>query len=222
MSGETCAGFRAKGVLMNKLLLATASSLLLSFSAAQAATITFDEFAPDNANGTIPAGRYAGLGVTVVGTDDSSTWGGNSGGNVGNWGLEGTNGAAFSGFNGSSYNVIFQFAGFITNFSLDASRSNGSSAGQTLTVEGWRDGGLIDSSQLVLGDINSWSTFSLGGIFDEIHIQGGNNGFSPFGIDNLNWDRSGDVVPEPATWALMIVGFGSAGLMLRRRRAAIA
>jgi hypothetical protein len=31
-----------------------------------------------------------------------------------------------------------------------------------------------------------------------------------------------NAVPEPAAWALMIVGFGSAGAMLRRRRAAIA
>jgi hypothetical protein len=29
-------------------------------------------------------------------------------------------------------------------------------------------------------------------------------------------------VPEPATWALMIMGFGGAGAMLRRRRAAVA
>ena len=29
-------------------------------------------------------------------------------------------------------------------------------------------------------------------------------------------------VPEPATWAMMIMGFGAAGAMLRRRRAAIA
>lgn len=29
-------------------------------------------------------------------------------------------------------------------------------------------------------------------------------------------------IPEPATWALMILGFGGAGAMLRRRRAAIA
>lgn len=30
------------------------------------------------------------------------------------------------------------------------------------------------------------------------------------------------IVPEPGTWALMIVGFGGAGVMLRRRRAAFA
>ncbi|MEK7511169.1 MAG: PEPxxWA-CTERM sorting domain-containing protein [Patescibacteria group bacterium] len=32
----------------------------------------------------------------------------------------------------------------------------------------------------------------------------------------------GGAVPEPATWALMILGFGSAGAMLRRRRAIVA
>jgi len=29
-------------------------------------------------------------------------------------------------------------------------------------------------------------------------------------------------VPEPATWAMMILGFGAAGSVLRRRRAAVA
>lgn len=35
-------------------------------------------------------------------------------------------------------------------------------------------------------------------------------------------DGSGAAVPEPATWALMIGGFGMAGAMLRRRRSALA
>lgn len=34
--------------------------------------------------------------------------------------------------------------------------------------------------------------------------------------------RSDSAVPEPATWALIIGGFGAAGAMLRRRRAAVA
>jgi hypothetical protein len=33
---------------------------------------------------------------------------------------------------------------------------------------------------------------------------------------------AGEAVPEPAAWALMIVGFGGAGVMLRRRQAAVA
>ena len=32
----------------------------------------------------------------------------------------------------------------------------------------------------------------------------------------------GGAVPEPATWALMILGFGGAGIALRRRRVALA
>jgi hypothetical protein len=39
-------------------------------------------------------------------------------------------------------------------------------------------------------------------------------------VDNLSGTAA--VVPEPATWALMILGFGSAGATLRRRRGAAA
>jgi hypothetical protein len=35
-----------------------------------------------------------------------------------------------------------------------------------------------------------------------------------FGIDNVSVTG----VPEPASWALMILGFGAGGAMLRRRR----
>ena len=40
--------------------------------------------------------------------------------------------------------------------------------------------------------------------------------------DNLRFEITsvapGAAVPEPATWAMMIVGFGAAGALLRRRR----
>jgi len=37
-------------------------------------------------------------------------------------------------------------------------------------------------------------------------------------IDNITFDTPGAVVPEPATWAMMILGFGGVGATLRGRR----
>ncbi len=47
------------------------------------------------------------------------------------------------------------------------------------------------------------------GLVDDSGVFGGND----FGVDNITLS-----VPEPASWALMIMGFGAAGAMLRRRR----
>lgn len=38
------------------------------------------------------------------------------------------------------------------------------------------------------------------------------------GVDNFSFGRTNGAVPEPASWALMISGFGLAGAVLRRRR----
>lgn len=43
-----------------------------------------------------------------------------------------------------------------------------------------------------------------------------------FALDDIMLDTVRPGVPEPGAWALMILGFGAAGTMLRRRRAAIA
>ncbi|RAK69269.1 hypothetical protein DJ019_03110 [Phenylobacterium kunshanense] len=42
-------------------------------------------------------------------------------------------------------------------------------------------------------------------------------------VAEIQYERlGGGVVPEPGTWALMILGFGAAGAALRRRQAAFA
>lgn len=199
--------------LFTKTLLCAACAFSLA-APAGATVINFEEFPPDNTNGTIPAGRYAGLGVTFQGTDDSSTWGGNSAGDPGNWGLEGTNGATFAGFNGNSYALTLLFGSLISSFSLDASRSNGSSDG-TITIEALLNGSSVGTDSEALGSINTWSTLSLAGSFDEIRITGTGTGFHPFGIDNIVFN--GTAVPEPGTWAMMLLGFGAVGFAMRRR-----
>jgi hypothetical protein len=40
-------------------------------------------------------------------------------------------------------------------------------------------------------------------------------------IDNITFDVADAVVPEPATWAMMIMGFGGVGAILRRRRSLV-
>lgn len=47
------------------------------------------------------------------------------------------------------------------------------------------------------------------------------NNFENVKLDNVLLDSTA-AVPEPATWAMMILGFGAAGTMMRRRRAALA
>jgi hypothetical protein len=47
------------------------------------------------------------------------------------------------------------------------------------------------------------------------------DGIGPL-LDNVTLDVTGGGVPEPASWALLILGFAGAGAALRRRRAALA
>ncbi len=202
-------------MLMRPLACLGAAALCLS-AAAGGGSINFEEFPADNDNGTIPPDRYAGIGVTFVGTDDSSTWAGNSNGDPGGWDLEGTNGPAFAGFNGASYGVTVLFDSDVSGFSLDVSRSSGSSDGD-VTVEGYNDGLLVDSMTVTLGDINIWSTLSLNGSIDEVVLFGTGSGFHPFGVDNLQWsagsdcpwDLNNDGVVGPPDLAALLAGWGN-------------
>jgi hypothetical protein len=48
--------------------------------------------------------------------------------------------------------------------------------------------------------------------------NGGATGLPTYNAGRVGVPKVTAVVPEPATWGLMILGFGSAGAMLRRRR----
>jgi len=207
---------------------------ILTLVAAQpaiAATITFDEFPANNSNIAITS-LYAPLGVSF-GTDNSGIWNGTSGGDPGNWDLEGTNGNAFlgnNGFNnGRTYVSTINFSSLVSNVSFDVARSNGSSQGQGLVASAYNGSTLLSSQSILFGTINSWTSlvFGIGGISSLI-ITGSATGFSPFGLDNLQFSNNLlngpgnpqlDVspAPEPETYALMLAGLGMLGFVTRRR-----
>ena len=121
--------------------------------------------------------------------------GGLGNGDPGNWDLEGTNGSAFWGFNVDVVGGI-KFPEDVTGFSMDISRSAGSEPGQTITIKYIDDGkGQFDET-VVLGDINQWTTLSYDGPFDEIFFEGSQNGFSPYGIDNIQFNEGGGCYPD--------------------------
>ena len=76
---------------------------------------------------------------------------------------------------------------------------------------------------LLTGTFGSQSNFSglvplsIGDTFDFRVNRHGN-----YYYDSTGLSASITAVPEPATWAMMIIGFGAAGSMIRRRRAVVA
>lgn len=81
-------------------------------------------------------------------------------------------------------------------------------------------GGVLFSSGQITIDGDVHTHFGTNYTSDSgFEINWGPNGFN-VGIDNVEFsaERTGLVVPEPSTWALMIGGFGLAGAALRRRR----
>ena len=75
---------------------------------------------------------------------------------------------------------------------------------------------FVNVSSNVAGFDNSRVTFDADNVY--LNFRGLNvSGHNVFSVD-----INGGAVPEPATWAMMIIGFGAAGSMIRRRKVAVA
>ncbi len=75
------------------------------------------------------------------------------------------------------------------------------------------------------GGTPGWTQFSYvwnSGAYTTATVELINRNLQPYGNDFVLDDMSfsGGAVPEPATWAMMILGFGAVGSLLRRRRTA--
>ena len=103
--------------------------------------------------------------------------------------------------------------------------------GSRLQYQLFHDGVMVFSGVTgSLGNINSTlKTFGFSGtdgqLFDELRVQNlfgktfDNAGFDQLVLDNITINAVSSAVPEPATWAMMIIGFGVVGAMARRRQA---
>lgn len=192
-----------------------AAALTLSAFAAKADTINFDEF-------TSPPVTCCFSDTGIIGPIVYSTvtiQDGAGSGHVMNsegWSNQQTSGDnLFGTLSSGAIDFLFNQDVFGLNFDL----INGTGAFDFVVS-------IFDANDSLLGSqtisLNSFATqgsvqnvaFGQTGI-RTVHIAGSDD----FAVDTINFSTSGGAVPEPASWALMIGGFGLAGGALRRRRA---
>lgn len=148
--------------------------------------------------------------------------------------LTATNPIRQSNLNGSfafKYTGVSPVSAYNTTITTGANLLSGTFTNGWLSVGG-SSGGFADSFALTGGTVNLTSA-----VIPADHLFDGDLGFSFVGvtpdakITGANGSRqlrdfrasaganfSAAAVPEPASWALMIMGFGAAGAMMRRRR----
>lgn len=138
----------------------------------------------------------------------------------GNWGLVGTNGRDFDGFNGrSGSGMRLTFDTGVSNFSMDFAAGDGGLPG-TLVIQAVGAAG-IQTQTIPFGAFNQWQTVT----FDEqgitsvlfhVDVQG-NPIYFDYGVDNIRFETP---VPEPS--ALILLCSAALGLIFSRlRRASI-
>ncbi len=211
---------------------AIACAMVLPATQASAVTITFENLAV----GTILSNQYSGIGAVFSanafsgpGTSTSGeAWATNTdmtivsstGTDVGGLGtpplVSGNILRSFAGWLGENGDPSFaiNFAGGISNFSATFA---GVSTGADVSIYAYNGATLI-------GTVNGSSTgqfvlsFAAANI-TKVAVRPGT--FNDWvGVDNITYTPNavGGAVPEPESWALMLVGFGAMGVAVRRAR----
>lgn len=183
-------------------------------AAAPLSTVDFESFATDTSFRTSPvdAGPFS---VRVVGTTASNTSynfvdvapAASSESDV-----NGTNNLRV--FTDATSSFFFQFDNPTTAFGADFRSFNDSSLRTLIFVDGMQITPPVSpmSGALTFFGFTSTSAFST------VEFRGVQN--DVFGIDDVSFSRATAAVPEPATWAMMLFGFGGLGYSMRRRSSA--
>lgn len=204
---------------VKSLVFSAGLALSVLTSGAQAATVTFEDVKP---------GLLVFGGGSEGGFDFSVQTGALY---VNQWGNPGQDLEGDQGLSGGVVDFYASDLGLFTFNYLDYAAWNSDGVGtQTLTVRGWLgdtelgvDTFKLANSAIYAPTYDNWTLFgatNLAGVsIDRLSIELNAGGSYLQAIDNINLTSA---IPEPATWAMMIVGFGLVGAMLRRGRTALA
>lgn len=197
------------GFQLKKLVLFAATAAVASLLSATFADAT-----------TYVASRTVGNGSVDLSITTDGTLGVLSGGNITDWTIKLTQGAG-------SFTLFGPLSG-----SNSTNLINGSAFSATATQLLFDYGAELNSFALFQApNVGSGQTFwcvQTNGCFDFAGPAEGLLTTTSFGdktssgYEGVQVIASAGGVPEPATWALMITGFGMAGSALRRRRTAVA
>ncbi len=181
---------------MRYLMMGATAAIAMASVPATAATVTFGEVAI--ANQTAVTNQYQSYGFTGSNlyyyVDSRDTFDG-------------------KGVSGTANPSDFNFLTPISNLSIDYV-TLGTLGSASLSVF---SGSTLLSSFAITGtsgNVNASRTISGSGI-TKLSFTSANPGY--FTISTLRFTQSSGAVPEPATWAMMLIGFGAAGYAMRRR-----
>ena len=218
---------------MNKFLLSCVAGVALAGSATAAGAVVFDFSSP---SGNITnTHTYTVSGLTIVakgfnwtgGTAD--LYGKNGGGDENGLGLAndptGDNEIHYhSGYVQIDVSQLFGKADgltFGTNSTTDGeewtvygSNSSGGTCGQS-ALRGRHVLGLSGTTEVTAQGLPSFGTYRYYDFFESTHTAGQGDNFLITNLATLEVTGHGGGVPEPATWAMMLLGFGGVGAALR-------
>jgi hypothetical protein len=207
-----CLAWLQKDISMKNLVFSAAlAGALLSAGAAQAAVITFAGL--PGSNGSAFSGPYVEDGFSIVKTAGDVF----EGHSFGNPAPSLVVGSVFEGGTGGALSLTKVGGGAFTLTSFDFTSFGG--------VGSWSIAGSLNGSGVYAlnggGNFGAaWQTIAGNAAGVDTLVFSLNAEGTSLNLDNI---ALGDVgrVPEPASWAMMIIGFGLVGAASRRRMAAV-
>jgi hypothetical protein len=182
-------------------------------SLARATTIDFNNFFdPTNvASFSVSGATFTGIGTTTG--FEISSYGQTDFGTGGNILCPRTDAV----YCGGDFQV--SFTGLVSDLQFQVT---GDDDIEPLSVQGFRSGQSLGTLTLITDGVNQLAqTFNLSpfGSLDKIVVTGGAADRRGLGYDNFSFQAiASGAVPEPATWAMMILGFSAIGFSMRRKQ----